>query len=96
MSCADLHLADLHLREGASYGDCRAPHVHVCHRAGNPNRAAAKTKPDWSAGDGTVCGGLIKRVSPAMIHAYFEYLTCLPKCCSWRVPDVGFCTSLLR
>ena len=75
VSCADLHLADLHLREGASYGDCRAPHVHVCHRAGNPNRAAAKTKPDWSAGDGTVCGGLIKRVSPAMIHAYFEYLT---------------------
>jgi hypothetical protein len=24
-----------------------------------------------------VTGGLVKRVSPAMVHAYFEYLTCL-------------------
>jgi integrase len=70
-----LHLADLHLREDAGCGECRAPHVHVCHRAGNPNRAAAKTKPEWSIQDGTVCGGLIKRVSPAMVHTYFEYLT---------------------
>jgi integrase len=70
-----LHLADLHLREGVSCGECRAPHAHVCHRAGNPNRAAAKTKPQWALEDGTVRGGLIKRVSPAMIHAYFEYLT---------------------
>jgi len=70
-----LHFADLHLREDAGCGECRAPHVHVCHRAGNPNRAAAKTKPDWSIEGGTVCGGLVKRVSPAMIHTYFEYLT---------------------
>jgi len=70
-----LHFADLHLREDAGCGECRAPHVHVCHRAGNPNRAAAKTKPDWSIEDGTVCGGLVKRVSPAMVHTYFEYLT---------------------
>ena len=42
-----LHLADLHLRDGAGCGQCRAPHVHVCHRDGNPNRAAAKTKHPW-------------------------------------------------
>jgi len=70
-----LHLADLHLRDGAACGQCRAPHVHVCHRDGNPNRAAAKTKHPWRVENGTVTGGLIKRVSPAMIHAYFEYLT---------------------
>ncbi|MGH3122260.1 MAG: tyrosine-type recombinase/integrase, partial [Streptosporangiaceae bacterium] len=70
-----LYLSDLHLREDAGCGECRAPHVHVCHRAGNPNRAAAKTKPDWSIEGGTVCGGLVKRVSPAMVHTYFEYLT---------------------
>jgi len=70
-----LHLADLHLREGAACGECRAPHVHVCHRPGNPNRAEAKTKHPWQVEEGTVCGGLIRRVSPAMIHTYFDYLT---------------------
>lgn len=70
-----LHLADLHLREGARCGECRSAHVHVCHRPGNPNRAAAKTKLQWAVEDGTVRGGLIKRVSPAMIHTYFEYMT---------------------
>ena len=70
-----LHLADLHLRDGARCGECRPAHVHVCHRAGNPNGAAAKTKPSWAIEDGTIAGGLIKRVSPAMIHTYFEYMT---------------------
>jgi integrase len=70
-----VHLADLHLRENAGCGQCRAPHVHVCHRDGNPNRAAAKTKHPWQAENGTVTGGLIKRASPAMIHAYFEYVS---------------------
>ena len=70
-----LHLADLHLRDGAGCGQCRAPHVHVCHRDGNPNRAAAKTKHPWQVENGVVTGGLIKRASPAMIHAYFEYVT---------------------
>ena len=51
-----------------------APHLHVCHRPGNPNRAEAKTKHPWRVDGGTV-GGLIKRVSPAMIHTYFEYIT---------------------
>lgn len=71
-----LHLVDLHLREGAACGDCRAPHVHICHRETNQNRARAKTKHPWVVEDGTVRGGLIRRVSPAMIHTYFEYMAC--------------------
>ena len=70
-----LHLADLHLREDAGCGECRAPHVHVCHRDGNLNGAAAKTKHPWRVENGVVTGGLIKRASPAMIHVYFEYMT---------------------
>jgi integrase len=70
-----LHLADLHLREDAACGECRTPHMHVCHRPGNPNRAGAKTKHPWRIERGTITGGLIKRVSPAMVHTYFEYLT---------------------
>ncbi|MGV7667659.1 tyrosine-type recombinase/integrase [Mycobacterium kansasii] len=70
-----LHLVDLHLREGAACGQCRSPHLHVCHRPDNPNRAEAKTKHPWRIDDGTVTGGLIKRVSPTMIHTYFDYIT---------------------
>ena len=70
-----LHLVDLHLREGAGCGECRAPHVHICHRPGNPNRAVAKTKVSWRIEDGVMTGGLIKRVSPAMVHSYFDYIT---------------------
>jgi integrase len=69
-----LHLADLHLRENAGCGECRQPHLHVCHRPGNPNGAEAKTKRPWRTENGAVCGGLVKRVSPAMVHAYFEYM----------------------
>jgi len=70
-----LHLADLHLRENAGCGECRSPHLHVCHRPGNPNGAEAKAKHPWRTDHGTVTGGLVKRVSPAMVHAYFEYMT---------------------
>jgi hypothetical protein len=70
-----LHLVDLHLRDGAACGQCQTPHVHVCHRPGNPNGAEAKTKHPWRVEDGTVTGGLVKRVSPAMVHAYFDYMT---------------------
>jgi integrase len=70
-----LHVADLHVRESARCGECRAPHVHICHRPANPNGAAAKTKLGWAVEDGIVRGGLIRRVSPAMIHTYFEYMT---------------------
>ena len=70
-----LHLSDLHLREAAGCGECRAPHVRICHREANPNRARAKTKHEWRVEDGTVCGGLVRRASPAMMHSYFEYMT---------------------
>ena len=69
-----LHLVDLHLRADAGCGECASPHLHVCHRRGNANGATAKTKPDWSVRDGVVVGGLVKRVSPAMVHVYFEYV----------------------
>ncbi|MGH3783369.1 MAG: tyrosine-type recombinase/integrase, partial [Pseudonocardiaceae bacterium] len=49
--------------------------MHICHRAGNANRAAAKTKYEWTIEQGTVRGGLIRRVSSAMTHTYFEYMT---------------------
>ena len=70
-----LHLVDLHLRDDANCGQCRTPHLHVCYRPGNPNRAEAKTKHPWRVEDDTVTGGLIQRVSPAMIHTYFDYIT---------------------
>ncbi|MFJ8348219.1 tyrosine-type recombinase/integrase [Streptomyces sp. NPDC094153] len=69
-----LHLADLHLREGAACGECRTPHAHVCHRDGLANGARAKSKYEWGLEEGVIRGGLIKRVSPAMIHSYFEYM----------------------
>ncbi|GLW14736.1 hypothetical protein Stsp01_14790 [Streptomyces sp. NBRC 13847] len=70
-----LHLMDLHLRENAACGECKDPHLHVCHRWGNPNRAAAKIKPEWKVVDDVVTGGEIYRVSPAMISSYFKYMT---------------------
>ncbi|WP_251417753.1 tyrosine-type recombinase/integrase [Streptomyces meridianus] len=72
---AGLHLVDLHLRRGAACGECRDPHVHVCHRWANPNEAAAKIKPEWQMTDGVISGGEIYRVSPAMINRYFRYIT---------------------
>jgi integrase len=70
-----LHLVDLHLREGAACGQCRSRHVHICHRETNSNRARAKTKHPWKIDGEAVQGGLIRRVSPAMVHTYFEYMT---------------------
>ena len=43
-----LHLVDLHLRGDAGCGQCRTPHLHVCHRPDNPNDAEAKTKHPWN------------------------------------------------
>lgn len=70
-----LHLADLHLRENAACGECRAAHVHICHREGNANGSRVKTKHDWLIEDGIVRGGAVRRASPAMIRTYFEYMT---------------------
>ncbi|MEU8294586.1 tyrosine-type recombinase/integrase [Streptomyces pseudogriseolus] len=74
VSCG-LRLVDLHLREQAACGQCRGPHVHICHREDNANRARVKTKTPWTWQDNAVCGGTVRRASPAMIHTYFEYIT---------------------
>lgn len=34
-----------------------------------------KVKYPWVVEAGTVSGGMVRRVSPAMIHTYFEYMT---------------------
>jgi len=70
-----LYLIDLHLREKADCGECVSPHVHICHREGNPNRSRAKAKHPWAVENGVVRGGQIRRASPAMVHTYFSYLT---------------------
>jgi integrase len=70
-----LHLIDLHLREKADCGECLTPHVHICHRELNPNKSRAKAKHPWVIENGVLRGGQIRRASPAMVHAYFEYLT---------------------
>ncbi|MEY9844467.1 integrase [Streptacidiphilus sp. BW17] len=70
-----LHLVDLHLRENTRCGECSTAHVHICHRETNPNCSRVKTKQDWAVEDGIVRGGTIRRVSPAMVHTYFDYMT---------------------
>lgn len=58
-----LRLVDLHLREQAACGQCRGPHVHICHREDNTNRARVKTKTPWTWQDNAVCGGTVRRAS---------------------------------
>ncbi|GAA4729972.1 hypothetical protein Prum_067710 [Phytohabitans rumicis] len=70
-----LHLEDLHLRENAECAQARGAHVHICLRETNANQARAKTKHPWELVNGVVHGGLIRRVSPEMIHTYFAYMT---------------------
>lgn len=69
-----LRLSDLHLRERAQCGEARQAHVHICHRENNTNRARVKIKRDWRMLNESVTGGTVRLVSPAMIHAYFEYI----------------------
>ncbi|MFD3590383.1 hypothetical protein [Streptomyces sp. NPDC058683] len=54
-----LHLVDLYLRENAGCGECRTPHLHVCHRPGNPNWA----RPRPSTHDRTTTAA-----QPALAH----------------------------
>jgi integrase len=70
-----LHLVDLHLRERGGLRPVPRAAPARLPSPGNPNGAEAKAKHPWRAQDGTVTGGLIKRVSPAMTHTYFDYLT---------------------
>jgi hypothetical protein len=61
-------MCGLHLRENADCAQARTAHAHICHRDANPNQARAKSKHPWDLVNGVVHGGLIRRVSPAMIH----------------------------
>jgi integrase len=68
-----LWFCDLHLRKDHPCGERRSPHVHVVKRI-NPNGAAAKRAQPAAIVDGVVTGGIVRRVSPAMIDSYHEYL----------------------
>lgn len=68
-----LWFCDLHLRSGHECGQRSGPHVHIVQRD-NPNGARAKTASPSRIVEGVVTGGTIRRVSPAMIDSYFEYL----------------------
>jgi integrase len=67
-------MADLHLQESGPCGDCNAPHIHICHREDNPNRALAKGQHKWGIDRGLVQGGSVRLASPAMMHTYFDYI----------------------
>lgn len=69
-----LRLSDLHLLESGPCGDCRLPHIHICHREDNPNRARAKGQDEWGVDRGLVQGGSVRLASPAMTHTYFDYI----------------------
>lgn len=68
-----LWFCDLHLVTGHACGERAGPHVHVVRRA-NPNGARAKTARPARLVAGTVTGGTVRRVSPAMVAAYHQYL----------------------
>lgn len=68
-----LWFCDLHLRRDHPCGQRRAPHVHVIKRV-NPNRAAAKRGYPAAVVEGVMTGGIVRRVSPAMIDSYHVYL----------------------
>lgn len=68
-----LWFCDLHLRRDHPCAERRRPHVHVVKRI-NPNGAAAKHGWPATIVDGMVAGGIVRRVSPAMIDTYHEYL----------------------
>jgi hypothetical protein len=53
-----LHLSDLHLVEPGLCADCRAAHVHVCHREGNANPSAGEGEAPWCLEGGLIQGGL--------------------------------------
>lgn len=68
-----LSFCDLHLRSGHECGQRSGPHVHIVQR-NNPNGARAKTAPPARIIEGVVIGGTIRRVSPAMVDSYYEYM----------------------
>lgn len=67
--------SDLHLIENHPCHEMAHPHVHVVRRVDNPNKALAKGAPAPRVGpDGIVRGGVLLRVSPQMLSAYWDYL----------------------
>lgn len=68
-----LWFCDLHLRRDHPCGERASPHAHLVKRI-NPNRAAAKRGFPATIVDGMITGGIVRRVSPAMIDSYHEYL----------------------
>lgn len=74
-----LHFSDLHLQSNHECGEMPPPHVHVLLRENNPNRARAKLgrSPELTQvrGGTVVRGGSIRRVSPAMVDTYYDYVT---------------------
>ena len=70
-----LRFCDLHLRTNHTCGERREPHIHIVKRDDNSNRARAKRGSAGSVTGGVVRGGTTRRVSPAMIDTYNEYLT---------------------
>jgi len=68
-----LSFCDLHLVKGHRCGERRGPHVHIVKRH-NPNNASAKTGRAAKIVEGVITGGTVRRVSPAMVDSYNEYL----------------------
>lgn len=68
-----LSFCDLHLRKNHECGERVGPHVHIVRRH-NPNLASAKTALPARIIDGVISGGTVRRVSPAMVDAYNEYV----------------------
>jgi integrase len=68
-----LWFCDLHLVSDHRCGQRAGPHVHLVKRR-NENRARAKTAPEARIVDGMITGGTVRRVSPAMVTSYHEYL----------------------
>jgi integrase len=68
-----LWFCDLHLRSDHPCGERKAPHLHIVQRR-NINGARAKTGRPAAVVDGAIAGGTIRRVSPAMVATYHEYL----------------------
>jgi len=68
-----LSFCDLHLRKNHECGERTGPHVHIVRRH-NPNSASAKTARRARIVDGVITGGTVRRVSPAMVDTYNEYV----------------------
>lgn len=67
------HLHDLHLTDDPLCGEPVGPHIHICDREQIAPYVRVKVRVPWAVENGVIVGGSIRRVSPQMIHAYYEY-----------------------